>query len=134
MDSKAYLIYIQEDELTPGFLQEQFFTLDEDYKIFVIIQLKEQSFKFIPLIKDLKSIRIEKTLKRIDEWRDMCLTQNHQFILKIIDKPSQLSEFKNDFKGINQLIIHRSKELNGTLEPIIGRLFSDDLVTWEYFQ
>lgn len=102
---KANLLYIRESDLTPEFQSKLCSFKDQAIPLYIIVQLKGASQGFVPMINNLKDIRIEKAVNKIKNWMGTCFGSNENLIIKINDENSPAIRVDIDLTDINDLSI-----------------------------
>lgn len=130
---EANLLYIREDELRPEFQNRLCMFSKTTYPLFIIIQLKMPPLGSEPMIKDLKKIRKDKAIKKINNWIKICFAGNQQLIVKVVDGPINLSNPYLDFTGISKLSVYRSDQENDPIIPLVKKAFETENLNLQYF-
>ena len=129
---EANLLYIQEEELNPDFQKRLCLFGRLTIPLYIIVQLKVSPLWSEPMINDLKEIRKEKTIKKIDNWIKICFSKHQHLIVKVIDGlPKKWNPYL-DFSGINKLSVYRSPLEGDQIIPLVKDYFLDTDLKLKY--
>lgn len=131
---KANLLYILEEELRPEFQINLSKFKNAQEPVFIVVQLKKANSDFEPLIKDLKAIRIDKAVKKVNNWITICFNKMVSVKIDVVEDPSQLSELSPDFNGFNKLMFYQSKKNDDTLYKSIERTLEGKDIQQMFFE
>ncbi|WP_146194085.1 hypothetical protein [Brumimicrobium oceani] len=130
---EANLLYIQEDELKPEFQKRLCFFSRTTEPLFIIIQLKVSSIASEPMINNLKEIRKDKAVKKVDNWISICFAKHQKLVVKVIDGLPKPSNTNLDFTGIRKLSVYRSSALGDKISPFLKGQFSSENLEFKLF-
>ncbi|WP_159038399.1 hypothetical protein [Brumimicrobium mesophilum] len=130
---EANLLYILEDELKPEFQWRLSMFSKSTAPIFIIIQLKAYPLGSQPMIHDLKKIRIDKVIKKVNNWIKICFTNHHKLIVKVIDGIPKITNPYLDFSGINKLNVYRSPHVTDQISPLVKKHFEVKQLNFQFF-
>lgn len=130
---EANLLYIQEEELKAEFQKRLCFFSRTTNPLFIIVQLKTSKLGSEPLINDLKDIRRDKAIKKIDNWIKICFSMHQQLVVKVIDGTPTPSNPYLDFLGINKLSVYCSPSDSDQIIPLMRANFDMENLKFEYF-
>ena len=130
---EANLLYIQEDELKPEFQKRLCFFSRTTDPLYIIIQLKVSPIGSEPMIKDLKEIRKDKAVKKVDNWIKICFAKHQKLVVKVIDGLPKPSNPYLDFSGVNKLSVYRSSKQGDQIIPMLKSHFDSEDLNFKFF-
>jgi hypothetical protein len=130
---EANLLYIQEDELKPEFQKRLCFFSRTTDPLFIVIQLKVSPIGSEPMINDLKEIRKDKAIKKVDNWIKICFAKHQKLFVTVIDGLPKPSNPYLDFSGINKLTVYRSRINGDQIIPLIKGYFASEDLNLQFF-
>lgn len=86
------------------------------------------------MINDLKDIRRDKAIKKINNWIKICFSKHQQLVVKVIDGAPTASNPYLDFSGISKLSVYRSPLDGEQIIPLMKTYFEKQNLNLEYFE
>ncbi len=130
---EANLLYIQEEELKPEFQKRLCAFSRTTDPLFIVIQLKVSPLGSEPMINDLKDIRKDKAIKKINNWINICFAKHQKLSVKVIDGLPKPSNPYLDFSGISKLSVYRSQKDGDQIIPLIKAHFATEDLNLQFF-
>lgn len=130
---EANLLYILEEELRPEFQRKLCMFSKTTNPLFIVVQLKSPPLDSQPMIQDLKKIRIEKAIKKIDNWINICFAKHQNLTIKVIEGLPQLSRPFLDFTNIKKLNVYRSNLKPDQVLRLVKGHFDSEHLNLQYF-
>ncbi|PKR81724.1 hypothetical protein CW751_04135 [Brumimicrobium salinarum] len=130
---KANLVYIQEEDLKPEFQHKLCAFSKIKEPLIVIVQLKEVSANFKPLINNLKEIRKDKAKKKVINWIKICFSTHQNLTVKVIDFLPTTKRLSLDLEGINRIAVYQTKNGGENILPLLKKRFDPQHFELNYF-